>query len=552
MKRLLLIAMIAMLLISACTVNTGVPQAREQQEEYTGLTTKVAILPLKTMDGRCKNIRKILFVRDFYYVFSEYPQYELLDLNEVAREYRETGFLDVDDLNIDEMEEIADATDANVLILGNISSLRADLFSISVRFFSARTQELRQINFNVDNHKEARWDVLRKRLIAELDTFISQEVDKIYNVATNFYAAGNYVEAERQLKVAIGLDPDKADAYYYLGATYLKTGAHQLAEENFRNALEINPKHGQSLIMLNELYETTDQVAKRLEVMEMIATNNDDAELWFVIGNIYAEQRQFTDAESAFDSSLSISPEDIRVITRKGLMLYELERFGDAIEYLETAYDAYPENEIISRRLAAAYQRSGRMDQAINRYEGLIRSNPNNTQAYLNLVGLYRNQASEAEDTELRNEYLGKAINTMNNLITIAPDNPMAYLNLASIYILQEVNDKAELNANKVISYDPTIYQAYVILATISQMRGTNEYNRFVDLEKRAEAAVGRQATTLARERDGARTSANNHFRRAAEQLYKAGSVAADPDTQADINNRLSTVNNLINQTKGF
>ena len=64
-----------------------------------------------------QNIRKILCKR-FYYVFSEYPQYELLDLNEVAREYRETGFLDVDDLNIDEMEEIADATDANVLILG--------------------------------------------------------------------------------------------------------------------------------------------------------------------------------------------------------------------------------------------------------------------------------------------------------------------------------------------------------------------------------------------------------------------------------------------------
>ena len=30
------------------------------------------------------------------------------------------------------------------------------------------------------------------------------------------------IEAERQLKVAIGLDPDKADAYYYLGATYLQ------------------------------------------------------------------------------------------------------------------------------------------------------------------------------------------------------------------------------------------------------------------------------------------------------------------------------------------
>ena len=57
--------------------------------------------------------------------------------------------------------------------------------------FQRTHSELRQINFNVDNHKKARWDVLRKRLIAELDTFISQEVDKIYNVATNFYAAGN-------------------------------------------------------------------------------------------------------------------------------------------------------------------------------------------------------------------------------------------------------------------------------------------------------------------------------------------------------------------------
>lgn len=552
MKRLLLVAMISVLLLTACTANKGVPQANVEREEYTGLKTTVAILPLKTMDGRCKNMRKILFVRDFDYVFSDYPQYELLNHDEVAREYRETGFLDVDDLELDEMKEIADATDANVLILGNISSLRADLFTIALRLYSARTQELRLINFNVDNNKEKRWETLRKSLITELDTFISQEVDKIFNVATNFYAAGNYAEAERQLKVAIGLDSEKADAYYYLGATHFKTGAHELAETNFRKTLEINPKHGQSLIMLNELYEATNQIDKRLAVMEMIAANNEDAELWFVIGNLYAEQRNYNKAEASFDASLRIAPEDIRVVTRKGLMLYELERFGDAIEYLETAYDAFPENDIISRRLASAYQRSGRMDQAITRYEDLIKSNPNNTQAYLNLVGLYRNQASETSETAIKNEYLSKAINTMNNLIKVSPDNPMAYLNLASIYILQEVNDKAELNANKAISYDPTIYQAYIILATISQVRGTSEYNRFVDLEKRAADAVGRQATTLSKERDTARISANSHFRKAAEHLYRADSIAADSETHADISNRLTTINTLINQTKGF
>lgn len=552
MKRLLLIAMIATLLLSACVVNTGVPQAKVEQEEYTGLSTKVAILPLKVMDGRCRNIRKILFVRDFYHVFADYPQYDLLNLEEVEAEYKAFRFLDVDDLELDEMAEIAEATDANVLILGNISSIRADLFSISLRLYSARTEELRQVNFNVDNHKEQRWEVLRKSLIAELDKFISNEVDKIYHVATNFYAAGNYAEAERQLKTAIGLDPDKTEAYYFLGSTYVKTESYALAEANFKKVLELDPEHNQALLMLNELYEETGDVMKRLAVMEQIATNNNDPELWLVIGNLYADERDFTNAEHAFDAALAIDPDEIRTVTRKGFMLYEQNRYADALEYLERSYDAFPDNEIISRRLALAYQRSGRMDQAIRRYEDLIKSNPNNVQAYLNVVGLYRNQASEAQDTAIRNEYLDKAVNTMNSLITISPENPMAFLNLASIYVLQGENNKAELNANKAIANDPTLYQAYIILATISQTRGTNDYNRFVDLEKRAADAVGRQATALAKERDAARTAAHNQFRRSADLLSNAGSIAGDPEVQADINSRLSVINNLINQTKGF
>ncbi|MCB5256567.1 MAG: hypothetical protein LHW63_03545, partial [Candidatus Cloacimonetes bacterium] len=84
MNRLLLIAMVAFLLISACSVNTGMPQPTQEVENYTGLVTKVAVLPLKTMDARSRNIRKILTVRDLDYVFSAYPQYELMDMDYVA------------------------------------------------------------------------------------------------------------------------------------------------------------------------------------------------------------------------------------------------------------------------------------------------------------------------------------------------------------------------------------------------------------------------------------------------------------------------------------
>jgi len=552
MNRLLLIAMIALLLISACSVNTGLPQPKEAPEAFTGIPTKVAILPLKTMDARSRNIRKILEIRDLEYVFSGYPQFELMDMEKVETEFKTFGYPDVDDMLPEEMQEVALDLGANVLITGNISATRADLFAIAMKFYSTRTEELRQVNFNVPNLKEKRWAQLDKSLMTELDRFISTEVDKIFNYATNFYAGGNFVEAEKQLQTAIGLDPENKDAYYYLGATYYKTDRYALAETNFNKVLAIDPTHYQSLMMLTEMYEKTGENLKRIAVMEKIAAMNEDAELWLAIGNLYAEANKMDKAQSAFESALAIDADNPLVKTRLAFLLYDQQRFLEALPYLESAYDSFPENDLISRRLAVSYQRSGRMDQAIARYESLIENNPQNTQAYLNVVSLYRNQAQEAQDQETKNAINAKAINAMRQLITVDKDNAMAYLNLASIYLAQSKYNDAETNANLTVQKDPSLYQSYVILATVSQSKGTTEYNRFVDLEKRAAAAVGRQATKLSKERDEAKVSANSHFRTAVQQLTTARTLTIETESLADINSRMSVLNSLVNQTAGY
>lgn len=552
MNRLLLIAMVAFLLISACSVNSGMPELNVAQDEYTGLVTKVAFLPIKAMDARSRNVRKILTVRDLDYVFSAYPQYELMNMEVVADEFNAFRFPDVDDIDLDEMVEVAEAMGANVLILGNIASLRADLFAMNLRFFSARTNELRQVNFNVANLKETRWKQLNESLMAELDRFISTEVDRIFNVATNFYAGAKYADAESQLQTAIGLDPENVDAYYYLGATYYKTDRYALAETSFNQALELDPTHYQTLVMMNEMYEKTGENLKRIGVMERIADINDDVELWLAIGNLYAEAGEMVKSETAFRNALALDESSTTVQTRLAFLLFDQERFAEAIPYLESAYDNLPENDLLSRRLAVSYQRSGRMAEAIARYEGLIRTNPNNVNAYLNVVSLYRNQATEAADQAVKNEMNAKAIATMNQLIAIAPNNPMAYLNLASIYLAQGNNVEAEKNANATIQRDPSLYQPYMILATVSQSKGTLDYNRFADLEKRAAAAVGRQATTLSRERDAAKASANNHFRTAVTHLNTARTLSSEPEILRDIQTRLNSLSNLVSATTGY
>ncbi|MDD4310672.1 MAG: tetratricopeptide repeat protein, partial [Candidatus Cloacimonetes bacterium] len=313
-----------------------------------------------------------------------------------------------------------------------------------------------------------------------------------------------------------------------------------------------DPNHLQSLQKLMEIYEATNQPLKRLEVMEKLAAINEDEERWLAIGNLYVEQNNIPKAEAALKEAIKLEPDYAIAHTRLALLLYDEGRYSESIPYLEYAFDRFPENDLISRRLAGAYQRTNRLDEAIAKYELLIKNNPQNVQPYLSVVGLYRIQASEATDPKIVSEINLKAVNTMNELKRVQPDNALAYLNLATIYLGQNKYNDVETNAAIASQKDPTLYLPYVYLGTVSQNKGTTEYNRFADLEQKAAKAVGKQANNLKRDRDNARNAANAHFRKAAEQLTQAKSRATEAEAVTDINNRLNRVNQLISQSSGY
>lgn len=551
MNKWILLAIALMLTMLGCTANKAVQDTRVI-EPYNGITTKVAILPLKSMDTQSRYIEKILTVRDLDYAFAVHQKYDLLNMEAVAQQFKLAGIKDVDDLEPEDMKELTQMTESDVLVSGNITMVRSDLYAISMKLFSARTSELRQVNFNVSKMKEERWEVLEKTLITELDTFVSTEVDKIFNIALNNYSGGNYAEAEKSLNMALGLNPELKDGLYYLGATYNKMGKTDLAIQNLEKNLAKEPEHQQSLFMLMEIYEKANQPMKRLAVMEKLAALNSDEELWLAIGNLYVEQNNIPKAEVALQQAIALNPEYAIAQYRLAFLLYEEERYNDAIPYLEAAFDRFPENDLISRRLAVSYQKTNRLSEAIAKYEQIIKNNPQNTQAYLSVANLYRIQASEATDPKVSAEITQKAVDIMIQLKNAQPDNALAYLNLATIYITQSKFAEVETNANLAAQKDPTLHLPYVYLSTVSQNKGTVDYNRFADLEQKAAKAVGKQANQLKKDRDAARNSAVNNFRKAAEYLGQAKSRATEAEDITDINNRLSKVTQLINSASGY
>ncbi len=546
MNKWILIVLVALLGLYSCTSN------RAAQDhvivEKAELTTKVAILPLTALDSSSRYITKILTVRDLELTFDKYANYTLLDMEQTAQQFEYTGYIDVEGLETEEMKEVSENLAADVIIFGTVSESRAGIYNISMRFYSTISEELKQISFNVGKEKSARWKALDDYMMTELDNFVSNEMDKIFNIATNYYNLGNYAQAEQALKQVVALKPDKVDAYYYLGNIYLQTGREALAEENFLKAHELDPEDQRSAIALIDLYEKTNQPTKRIALMEELATANDDEELWLAIGNLYAQQGDNQQAERAFRQSLSINPDYSTCTVRLALMLYEQGNYAEAIPLLEIAFEEAPDNEFISRRLATAYQRSGRMEDAIAKYEGLIESDPTNANAYLNAVGLYRTIAAETDDPQVRQEMNTKALDTILALKEIEPENEYVYLNLAAIYLGQNRYNEAETNANLTIARNPSIAQAYIILSVIYQTRGTEVYNNYLDLDRQASQAVGREATRLKNARDAAQQNARSLLNRAKSNLESARSNSTEPEVLQDINNRISRINQLLNQ----
>ena len=546
MNKWILVALAVLLVLVGCSSN----KAKVESVQKSELATKVAILPLKSLDSASRNITHLLTVRDLPdKVFAPQPNYVLLDMDDVKIQFEETGFNDVEDLEVEEMKEVSQSVAADVLIMGTVSEARNGVFSIATRFYSTRSEELRALSFNVVNDKEARWKVLNETFMKELNQFVSNEMDKIFNIAANYYNNGNYTEAEKSLKQVIALKPDKIDAYYLLGNTYLKAGKNDLAEQNFLKAYELAPTDQRSVVALIGLYDTTNQPAKRLALMEKLAEANQDEEMYLAVGNMYSQSGNETKAKENFRKALAINPDYPTANVRLAFMLYDEGSFNESIPFLEKAFDQAPDNDVISGRLAVAYQKSNRMNDAIARYEGLIKSDPTNPQAYLNVVGLYRTMAADAPNAQVAGEYNQKAITTINQLKAIDPNNAYAYLNLAAIYLAQGRYNEAETNANLTISKNASLHQPYIVLAAVYQTRGTEQYNRFIDLDRQASKAVGSKAKQLARDRDAAKANALSQFSRAKTALESARSRTSEAESINDINNRINRVNELINQT---
>jgi tetratricopeptide (TPR) repeat protein len=146
-----------------------------------------------------------------------------------------------------------------------------------------------------------------------------------------------------------------------------------------------------------------------------------------------------------------------------------------AIEEYRLAIAADPSSEFLNAGLAELYAKTGRIRDAVEEAQDIIRRDPNNLEAhrllgriYLRSLGDSQGQSSEVQSQEL----LKLAVEQYEALARLEPKNPDNHLMLGGLYIISRELAKAEGELKTVLQADPNSEEAVTQLARLYTEQG--------------------------------------------------------------------------------
>ena len=143
--------------------------------------------------------------------------------------------------------------------------------------------------------------------------------------------------ARESYERALAREPNNRDALLGLAAIDVRSGQLEAAEARYLKVLEMDPRDGQATAALVSLRGRLDPVASESRLKTLIASQPDVAQLHFALGNQYAHQSRWAEAQAAYFKAYSIDPENADYVFNLAVSLDQLRQKKTALEYYQRA-----------------------------------------------------------------------------------------------------------------------------------------------------------------------------------------------------------------------
>lgn len=200
-----------------------------------------------------------------------------------------------------------------------------------------------------DNTPAARVQQPVEQGVSFVRTDIEPVLHPSMNAAYESYQNGDYDLAGRLYQQVLMSESNNRDAMLGLASVYLKQNNTSQAQNYYARLLELNPRDPIARAALLEISMRDDPVRQETELKSLISAFPGVAPISFALGNLYANQNRWSEAQSAYFNALlaakttstngNISPD----------YAFNLAVSLERLNQLRAALDYYREAEAFSR-----------------------------------------------------------------------------------------------------------------------------------------------------------------------------------------------------------
>ncbi|WP_167882091.1 tetratricopeptide repeat protein [Leptospira semungkisensis] len=251
------------------------------------------------------------------------------------------------------------------------------------------------------------------------------------------YNRGDYVASEHYFREAAVLSPNDAKALYNLSIVLKKNGKIEeslkyleLAKQTGANDPELFRSIAEGFEQLNQGEQSIDALQKGLKY------NPNNLDLLFQLAETYYNRGDLLAAEETYRRIVDSTPGDSfteTALLNLGVVLDQMERYGEAITYLNRVLDLNPKNAKAYYNIGLVYKHTGNGTQAIENFRKASYLDPNDLKSKEALGDYY-----------LENKFYREAIEEYTILFKQKNDYYKVALKLAEAYMGSGESSSAE------------------------------------------------------------------------------------------------------------
>lgn len=166
-----------------------------------------------------------------------------------------------------------------------------------------------------------------------------------FNFGTELQARGYHREAEEQFREALRLDPKYAEAYNNLGAVLASQGRQEEAAGMFRRAGELRPGYWEADYNRADAALRAQRVAEAAAILErLVAERPDSYEANLLLGMARKRSGRSEEALALYRKAAALKPGAVEAPYNEAVLLRDLGRAAEARSLLEGLAREHPEH----------------------------------------------------------------------------------------------------------------------------------------------------------------------------------------------------------------